>query len=102
MSKRRISANRSGSMRTKADMTKRCSEGLLLADLNNVSGSLWLAVRGPCLHQLATLLQSVAAAVRLFGLVSDNVRQRGLCDFAREAGDFARPIPEAGASARSV
>jgi hypothetical protein len=57
-------------------MTKRCSEGLLLANLNNVGGSLWLAIASPCFHQLATLLQRIATTVRLLSLISDDVGQR--------------------------
>ena len=40
-------------------------------------------------------MKGIAAAVRLLGLVSNNVRERRLGDLPGEVGDVARPIAEA-------
>ena len=42
------------------------------------------------------LLQRVAAAIGLLGLVAYHMGQRRLHDLARGAGDVAGPVPEAG------
>jgi hypothetical protein len=42
---------------------------------------------------------SSASLRRLLSFVSDNVGERGLGDFAREAGDVACPIAKAGTEA---
>ena len=60
-------------------------------DMNNIAGGL-LAVRRPRLHQLAPLLERVAAAVGLLGLIADHMRQRRLHDLARCAGDEAADL----------
>jgi hypothetical protein len=53
-------------------------------DLDDVAGGFWLAIRSPCFHEFAALLQRVTAAVGLFGFVTDDMRQRSLGDFAGE------------------
>jgi hypothetical protein len=62
-----------------------------LDDVPHVSG---LAVTRPFFHQLAAFLQGVTAAICLFGLVADDMRQCGLGGFAGEVGDIASPTPE--------
>jgi hypothetical protein len=49
----------------------------------------------PGLHELAALLQGIAAAVGLFSLIANDVRERGLSDLPRKAGYVAGPVPEA-------
>ncbi len=75
------------------------ARAVLLTHLHNVCRGLGLTVRGPRIHQLAALLQRITPPVGLFGLVPDDVGQSCLHDFAGEARDVSRPIPEAGAEA---
>src|SRR5260370_6413635 len=51
------------------------------SNLNDVPRLFRLTIASPCFHQLAALLQRIAAAVCLLGLVSNNVRQRRLRNF---------------------
>jgi len=67
--------------------------------LHNIVGSFGLTVSRPGFHELTALLQRVAPSVGLFGLITYDMRQCGLCDFTGEVGDVPRPIPEAGAEA---
>ena len=55
--------------------------------------------RRPCLHQLAALLQRVAAAIGLLGLVADDMSQCGFDQLTGKAGFVPGPIAEAGAEA---
>jgi len=73
------------------------ARAVLLAHLHHVCRGLGLTVRGPRIHQLAPLLQRVTSTVCLFGLVTNDMGQRRLGNFAREVGDIPRPIAEAGA-----
>jgi hypothetical protein len=50
---------------------------------SRVGGSAAAKLR-PCLHQLPASRKRVAAAVGLFGFVSDRMRQRRFCRLARE------------------
>jgi hypothetical protein len=75
------------------------SRELPFPHLHNVTSAFGFTVRGPRIHQLAPLLQGVASAVRLFSLVSDDVRQSSFDNFAREIRDVSRPISEAGSKA---
>src|SRR6266700_4131680 len=68
---------------------------LLLVYRHNVGRSLWLTICSPCVHELASLFESVTPAVRLFGLVADDMSQCSLNYLAREAGHITRPIAEA-------
>jgi hypothetical protein len=66
-----------------------------LPDVHNIACGP-LAIRRPRLHQLAPLLQRVATPIGLLRLVADDVGQSRFGNFAREVGDVACPIPEAG------
>src|SRR5271167_4022449 len=48
----------------------------------------------PCLHDLASLLEQIAAAVRGLDLVADRVRQRHLGNLVREICALRHPIPK--------
>jgi hypothetical protein len=52
------------------------------------------AVARPCRHQLAALLQHVAASVGLLGVGADDMGESELGQFSREAGLLADPIAE--------
>ena len=49
----------------------------LAPERHDLLGGVRRAIGRPRLHQLAALLQRVAAAVGLLGLVADDMRQRG-------------------------
>ena len=70
------------------------SHRFLFAQLDHVRRSFWLTVSSPSFHELAALFQRITAAVGLFGLVADDMRQCGLGGFAGEVGDIASPTPE--------
>ena len=55
-------------------------------------GGWLLAVGRPCGHQRAPFFQGRAAPVSSLDRIADLVRERGLCDLAREGGRVAAPI----------
>src|ERR1700736_5568548 len=66
------------------------------ADRDDLSlGPFALAEPRPRIHDLASLLEQIAAAVRGLDLVADRVRQRHLGDLVREVRALCGPIAEA-------
>ena len=55
------------------------------------------AIRGPGVHQLAALVEQIAAPVGRFGLVLDHMCKCGLANFIREIGTLGCPIAKGGA-----
>lgn len=45
-------------------------------------------------HELAALLQRIAAPIGALGLIADSVRKGGLCHLAGKGGLFVDPIAE--------
>jgi hypothetical protein len=66
---------------------------------HNFMGRLALAIGRPRLHQLPTLLEQVAPAVRGFDLVTDGVRQRHFRHLTGEVRLLGGPVPEGGPEA---
>src|SRR5687768_4462450 len=53
----------------------------------------------PGVHELATLLERIASAIRPLGLIADQMSQSRLSNFTRECRALASPIPKRGAEA---
>lgn len=57
------------------------------------------AVRGPYIHQPASLVEQVAASICGLGLVVDDMRERRFCNLAWKIRALRRPVSEGAAEA---